>query len=92
MQFWHDVLCHCASIAFGWGDPHYNTFDNIVTGSRFARTNYYNFQGDGRFVLVRIVDAGGVNVFELQSEMRGSGVTVGQIVAFGDPTGAAFQV
>ena len=83
--------------AFGWGDPHYNTLDNVHVGTRFGnRRNWYDFQGDGQFVLLRILNQGGIHVFELQGELRptspGSGVTVHKKLAFGVPRGATFQV
>ena len=83
--------------AFGWGGCHYNTLDNVHVGKRFGnRRNWYNFQGGGQFVLLRIVDQGSIHVFELQGEARQpspcSRVTVHRRLAFGVPSGASFQV
>ena len=66
-------------------------------GRRFGnRRNWYDFQGNGRFVLLSIVNQGGIRVFELQGETRptspGSRVTVHRKIAFGVPSGASFQV
>ena len=78
-------------------DPHYSTFDQD-TRRRFSQGNYYNFHGDGRFVLTRIVDDGGVHVFELQAETRPrpptatTGATWLKKLAFGIPGIISFQV
>ena len=70
---------------YGSGDPHYRTLDG----------KFYDFQGNGEYVLLRVLPENGNSLFILQGRMQpwspGSGVSVHIDFAFGGQ-GSAFHV
>ena len=72
------------SVASGWGDPHYTSFDN----------GRYSFLAAGEYTLFGNTDTQGNDIFHVQGRLgpRGWPATTTVALAFGVPGEYAYQV